>query len=81
MTTFRIKEAAGLLGVRDDTLCRWADGAINVSVEITGRLAKSVSHQPARKAKPPSQAWVSWSHQACDRSHHKVVLVRAASGH
>jgi hypothetical protein len=46
MPAFRIKVAAGLLGVGDDTLRRWADGAINVSVEIprpTGKIVRATS--------------------------------------
>jgi len=34
MPTFRIKGAACLLGVSNDTLRRWADGAATVTVEI-----------------------------------------------
>jgi hypothetical protein len=34
MPTFRIKEAAGLLGVSDDTRRRWAGEATNVTVKI-----------------------------------------------
>src|SRR5262245_19060488 len=37
--TFRIKEAAALLGVSDDTLRRWADdGRIETITDETGRL-------------------------------------------
>ena len=37
---FRIKEAAGLLGVSDDTLRRWADGGrIETTTDASGRLA------------------------------------------
>jgi molybdopterin-binding protein len=40
MPTFRIKEAAGLLGVSDDTLRRWADGGrIDATTDAAGRLA------------------------------------------
>ena len=40
MPTFRIKEAAGLLGVSDDTLRRWADGGrVETTTDATGRLA------------------------------------------
>ena len=40
MPTFRIKEAAGLLGVSDDTLRRWADaGRIKTTRDASGRLA------------------------------------------
>ena len=40
MPTFRIKEAAGLLGVSTDTVRRWADGGrIETTTDSTGRLA------------------------------------------
>jgi molybdopterin-binding protein len=40
MPTFRIKEAAGLLGVSDDTLRRWADGGrIETTTDASGRRA------------------------------------------
>jgi excisionase family DNA binding protein len=40
MPTFRIKEAASLLGVSDDTLRRWADGGrVETTTDASGRLA------------------------------------------
>jgi molybdopterin-binding protein len=40
MPTFRIKEAAGLLGISTDTLRRWADGGrIETMTDASGRLA------------------------------------------
>ena len=40
MPTFRIKEAASLLGVSTDTVRRWADGGrIETTTDSTGRLA------------------------------------------
>jgi molybdopterin-binding protein len=40
MPTFRIKEAASLLGVSDDTLRRWADaGRVETTTDAVGRLA------------------------------------------
>jgi len=40
MPTFRVKEAASLLGISDDTLRRWADGGrIAVTADASGRLA------------------------------------------
>ena len=40
MPTFRIKEAAGLLGVSDDTLRRWADGGrVETTTDAAGKLA------------------------------------------
>jgi molybdopterin-binding protein len=40
MPTFRIKEAANLLGVSADTLRRWADGGrIETITDASGRLA------------------------------------------
>lgn len=39
MPTFRIKEAASLLGVSTDTVRRWADGGrIETTTDSTGRL-------------------------------------------
>jgi molybdopterin-binding protein len=63
MPTFRIKEAASLLGVSDDTLRRWADGGrIEMISDVSGRhavdgvalaelareLAESVGHEEGR---------------------------------
>jgi molybdopterin-binding protein len=40
MSTFRIKEAASLLGVSTDTVRRWADsGRIDTTSDASGRLA------------------------------------------
>jgi len=40
MPTFRIKEAANLLGVSDDTVRRWADGGrIATTIDASGRLS------------------------------------------
>ena len=40
MPTFRIKQAASLLGVSTDTLRRWADGGrIDTITDDSGRLA------------------------------------------
>ena len=40
MPTFRIKEAARLLGVSDDTLRRWADGGrVETTTDASGRRA------------------------------------------
>jgi molybdopterin-binding protein len=40
MPTFRIREAANLLGVSDDTVRRWADaGRIETVTDASGRLA------------------------------------------
>ena len=40
MPVFRIREAAGLLGVSTDTLRRWADGGrIETTTDAAGRLA------------------------------------------
>jgi molybdopterin-binding protein len=40
MPTFRIKQAAGLLGVSTDTLRRWADrGRVETTTDGSGRLA------------------------------------------
>jgi molybdopterin-binding protein len=39
MPTFRIKEAASLLGISDDTLRRWADGGrIETTVDAAGLI-------------------------------------------
>ncbi|MGN6174757.1 MAG: TOBE domain-containing protein [Streptosporangiaceae bacterium] len=63
MPTFRIKEAASLLGVSDDTLRRWADGGrIEMITDVSGRhavdgvalaelaqeLAEAVGHEEGR---------------------------------
>jgi molybdopterin-binding protein len=38
--TFRVKDAAGLLGVSDDTLRRWADaGRVETTTDSSGRQA------------------------------------------
>ena len=38
--TFRIREAADLIGVSDDTLRRWADGGrVQTTTDASGRLA------------------------------------------
>jgi hypothetical protein len=40
MPTFRIKQAAGLLGVSTDTLRRWADGGrVETTTDVSGRMA------------------------------------------
>src|ERR1700727_2145095 len=40
MPKFRIKEAAGLLGVSTDTLRRWADaGRVDTTTDASGRMA------------------------------------------
>jgi molybdopterin-binding protein len=40
MPTFRIREAASLLGVSPDTLRRWADGGrVETTTDTSGRLA------------------------------------------
>jgi molybdopterin-binding protein len=40
MPTFRIKEAASLLGVSGDTVRRWADaGRVEMTTDASGRLA------------------------------------------
>lgn len=40
MPTFRVKEAASLLGISADTLRRWADsGRITMTADTSGRLA------------------------------------------
>ena len=40
MTTFRVKEAASLLGVSDDTVRRWAEsGRVETTTDPSGRLA------------------------------------------
>jgi molybdopterin-binding protein len=40
MPTFRIREAASLLGVSPDTLRRWADGGrVETTTDASGRLA------------------------------------------
>jgi predicted site-specific integrase-resolvase len=40
MPMFRIKQAAGLLGISTDTLRRWADGGrVETTTDASGRMA------------------------------------------
>ena len=60
MTTYRIAEAAELLGVSDDTLRRWVEAGRLDSTKVDGRsvvpgaalaaLAESLADQPDREA-------------------------------
>ncbi|QCW52092.1 MerR family transcriptional regulator [Nocardioides dongxiaopingii] len=60
MTTYRVSEAAGLLGVSDDTLRRWIDAGRVVADTSTGRaeiagadlaaLAVSLADDPDRES-------------------------------
>ena len=60
MTTYRIAEAAELLGVSDDTMRRWVDAGRVPSARLDGRtvvpgaelaaLAQSLADQPDREA-------------------------------
>src|SRR3954466_4807527 len=60
MNTFRVAEAAELLGVSDDTMRRWVDAGRVTSTRHDGRtvvagadlaaLAESLAHQPDRAA-------------------------------
>lgn len=60
MTTYRIAEAAELLGVSDDTMRRWVEAGRVASAKVDGRtvvpgvdlaaLAESLADQPDREA-------------------------------
>ncbi len=70
MPTFRIKEAAGLLGVSDDTLRRWADGGrVETTTDAAGRLAVD-GVALARLAQDLAEA--------ADRAEGKPVVARSA---
>jgi len=70
MPTFRIKEAAGLLGVSDDTLRRWADGGrVETTTDAAGRLAVD-GVALARLAQDLAEA--------ADRTEGKTVVARSA---
>ena len=59
MPSFRIKEAASLLGVSDDTLRRWAeDGRVETSTDESGRLVIDGA-ELARFAEESAQAALS----------------------
>jgi molybdopterin-binding protein len=63
VTTFRIRQAAELLGVSDDTIRRWADtGRLTTSTDAAGRrvvdgaeLARFAQEQAAAATRGPSQ--------------------------
>jgi molybdopterin-binding protein len=70
MPTFRIKEAAGLLGVSDDTLRRWADGGrVETTTNAAGRLAVD-GVALARLAQDLAEA--------ADHAERKIVVARSA---
>jgi len=70
MPTFRIKEAAGLLGVSDDTLRRWAGGGrVETTTDAAGRLAVD-GVALARLAQDLAEA--------ADHSEGKTVVARSA---
>ena len=70
MPTFRIKEAAGLLGVSDDTLRRWADGGrVETTTDAAGRLAVD-GVTLARLAQDLAEA--------ADHTERKTVVARSA---
>jgi molybdopterin-binding protein len=69
MPTFRIKEAADLLGVSDDTLRRWADGGrVETTTDAAGRLAVDGAAL-ARLAQDLAEA---------DHTERKTVVARSA---
>ncbi|MGB3770434.1 MAG: TOBE domain-containing protein [Rhodococcus sp. (in: high G+C Gram-positive bacteria)] len=58
MTALRVRDAAGLVGVSDDTVRRWVDsGAVLSSKDASGRTvvdgASLAAHARARAAAPP----------------------------
>jgi molybdopterin-binding protein len=69
VTTFRIREAAELLGVSDDTVRRWAEaGRLSTSVDASGRqvvdgavLARFAEELAASADKPPARPVASES--------------------
>jgi molybdopterin-binding protein len=69
MATFRIREAAELLGVSDDTVRRWADAGRIPTVSGEGRrrtidgavLARFAEELAASAERPPARAVVSES--------------------
>jgi molybdopterin-binding protein len=69
MPTFRIREAAELLGVSDDTVRRWADAGRIPTVSDEGRrrtidgavLARFAEELAASAERPPARAVVSES--------------------
>jgi molybdopterin-binding protein len=70
MPTFRIKEAASLLGVSDDTLRRWADGGrVETTTDAAGRLAVD-GVALARLAQDLAEA--------ADHADNKTVVARSA---
>jgi molybdopterin-binding protein len=70
MATYRVAEAAGLLGVSDDTLRRWidagrlpaaraADGRTRVAGDALARLAKTLAEQGPDGTEAPRAGAVS----------------------
>ncbi|HEY5031022.1 MAG TPA: TOBE domain-containing protein [Actinomycetes bacterium] len=59
MTTFRVREAAELLGVSDDTIRRWAEaGRIETATDASGRLVVdgvALAHLAEELAAAPEQ--------------------------
>jgi molybdopterin-binding protein len=69
MPTFRIKEAASLLGVSTDTLRRWADGGrIDTITDASGRMAVEGTAL-ARLAQELAEA---------DHTENKIVVAHSA---
>lgn len=73
MPTFRIKEAAALLGVSTDTLRRWADsGRIDTTVDTSGRMAVEGTAlaqlaQELAESADQGENWVVVAHSARNR--------------
>ncbi len=73
MPTFRIKEAASLLGVSADTLRRWADGGrIETTTDPSGRLAvdgEALARfaQELAGSADHAEGWVVVAHSARNR--------------
>jgi molybdopterin-binding protein len=74
MPTFRIKEAASLLGVSTDTLRRWADaGRIDTTTDASGRMAVEGTAL-AELAQELAQELA----EAADREQTRVVVASSA---
>jgi molybdopterin-binding protein len=73
MPTFRIREAAALLGVSTDTLRRWADsGRIDTTVDTSGRMAVEGTAlaqlaQELAESADQGENWVVVAHSARNR--------------
>jgi len=79
MTSFRIRQAAELLGVSDDTIRRWADsGRLTTSLDSTnrrvvdGRALAGFAEELASQLPPPTRRTVAQS----ARNHFRGLVTR-----